>query len=1026
MNVTRAAIEKSTVTLVALTCVVLGGLSAYRTLPRSEDPGFVIRTALVQTVFPGASPERVELLVTDKLEKAIQEIPELDYVSSTSKTGISIIYVNILESETHMRPIWDDLRRKVERVRSELPEGIIGPSVNDEFGDVFGTVITIVGEGFSYAELKNVADEVRDEFLLLPDVAKVDLYGAQDERIFVEYSNARLAELGMSPHQLRTALSGLNIIIPGGEIQSGRERVALEPSGNFQSVDDIRRSIINVPGSRDLVFLEDIAEVTRGYVDPPTARARASGENAIALAISMREGGNIVDLGDQVLATLDRIETQYPIGIEFDLQLFQPREVSEIVDGFVSNLLQAIGIVMVVMLFSLGVRTGLIVASLIPSAMILSLLVMSVFGIGLNQMSLAALIIALGLLVDNAIVMSESIMVQMTAGKSGIRAAVDSASELRVPLLTSSLTTAAAFMPIALAESAVGEYTAPIFYVVSIALLSSWVLSLTIIPLFCAKGLRVQPTGANDGDTFDGRWYRLYRSWLTGALGRPLVFLLAVVLIFVGVMGLMRFVPNIFFPGKDVTFFTVEFQFPTGTDFRYTESAVRDVESYMGETLMAPAPGEPGIQKWVTYVGEGGPRFQLPFNPEPPNPGYALTVINATSKRDFDLITPAIETYCRDRYPDMKTTITEIANGPPVASPVEIRIRGREQDRIFDIVDRVKAELASIPGTKNIDDDWGVRTKKLVVRVDQARAQRAGISSQDVALSLQTTLSGLELSQYREGDQVIPISLRSVEADRQDLGKLESLNVYSQATGRAVPLKQVADVEMVWEPSKILRRDRLPTVNVSCQIDESVTASDVFTAIAPWLEAQAPSWGLGYGYEFGGEAEASVTAQASVMAKLPIAALVIVLLLVAQFNSVRKPVIILLTIPLGLIGVVIGLLVADSYFGFMTFLGVISLSGIVINNAIVLLDRIQIEIDAGLEPAAAIVEASQRRLRPILLTTLTTIGGLIPLWIGGGAMFETMAIAILFGLFFATGLTLGVVPVLYAVLFRVRVRKAGA
>ena len=524
MNVTRAAIDKSTVTLVALLCVVFGGFSAYQTLPRSEDPGFIIRTALVQTVFPGASPERVELLVTDKIEKAVQEIPQLDFVSSTSKTGISIIYVNILESETEMRPIWDDLRRKVDRVKGELPEGIIGPTVNDEFGDVFGTVITIVGEGFSYAELKDVADEVRDEFLLIPEVAKVDLFGAQDERIFVEYSNARLAELGMSPYQLQSALSGLNIIIPGGEITSGRERVSLEPSGNFQSVDEIRRSIINVPGSRDLVFLEDIAEVTRGTVDPPSARTSASGEHAIALAISMREGGNIVDLGDEVLATLERIESEYPIGIEFDLQLFQPRQVSNIVDGFVSNLLQAIAIVMVVMLFSLGVRTGIIVASLIPSAMILSLLVMAVFGLGLNQMSLAALIIALGLLVDNAIVMSESIMVQMAGGKSGVQAAVDSASELRVPLLTSSLTTAAAFMPIALAESAVGEYTAPIFYVVTIALLSSWVLSLTVIPLFCAKGLRVATHDASDGtradtsDAFGGRWYRLYRGWLVAAL----------------------------------------------------------------------------------------------------------------------------------------------------------------------------------------------------------------------------------------------------------------------------------------------------------------------------------------------------------------------------------------------------------------------------------------------------------------------------------------------------------------------------
>ncbi len=1015
MSITRAAIENSVVTFVTLAVIYLGGIGAYQSLPRAEDPGFIIRTAVVTTMFPGASPERVELLVTDKLEKVIQEIPELDFISSESRTGQSLVYANILESESDMRPIWDNLRRKMDRARGDLPDGVIGPFVDDEFGDVFGTVIGITGEGFDYAALKDIADEARDELLMLDDVAKVAVFGAQEEQIFVEYNDARLAELGLSPGQLQQALASINILIAGGEITSGRERIALEPSGNFQSVDDIRRSILSIPGRNDLLFLEDIANVYRGYVDPPGAFCRLDGQPALALAISMREGGDIVGLGNQIQATVDRMQSIYPIGVDFRIELFQPGIVDSIVRNFAGNLFQAIGIVMVVMLLSLGLRTGLIVASLIPSTMVLSFLVMSFFGQGLNQMSLAALIIALGLLVDNAIVMSESIMVRISDGESPAEAAVNSAKELQVPLLTSSLTTAAAFLPIALAESAVGEYTAPIFYVVTIALLCSWLIAMTVIPLFCAKWLRVKPRP--EGDAFLGRWYRGYRGALLACARRPIVFLVAVVVLFAGVLQLMRFVPSIFFPGKDIATFRAELEFPVGTDIDFTDSMVAEVERFVQEELVTSE--SPGVQHWITFVGQGGPRFQLGISPEPNNSAYAHLVFTGYEREDHAAVIPRLEAFCHERFPDLQITAGPIMNGPPVTNPVEVRIRGRENDRVFAIVEQVKEQLARLPGTKSIDDDWGARTKKLVVDIDQARARRAGVTSHDIAVSLQTSLSGLQLSEYREGDKVIPINLRSIAADRQDLGKLEELSVSAQATGRSVPLKQVASVEVAWEPAQILRRDRLQNVTVSCALEAGFTANEVFAAIEPWLLEQQGSWPAGYQWEFGGELEASGTAQASVMAKLPIAGLAIILLLVAQFNSVRKPAIILLTIPLGLIGVILGLLVAKSYFGFMTFLGVISLSGIVINNAIVLIDRIQIEIDEGLSPGEAVLMAGQRRIRPILLTTMTTVGGLVPLWLGGGPMFETMAIAILFGLMFATVLTLAVVPVLYTIFYRV-------
>jgi len=461
-------------------------------MPRAYDPGFVIRAAQVVTYFPGASPERVELLVSDKIEKVVQEIPELDFVTSESRTGVSIIMVNIKESYKDMRPIWDNLRRKIDDVRGELPDGTIGPQVNDEFGDIYGIVITLTGEGYDYAELKDIADDTRDQFLYIDDVAKVDILGAQDERIFVEYSNTQLSKLNLSPSQLLQMLKGRNIIIPGGSIKLGNERIELEPSGNFQSVEEVRKTVISLPGSNEILYLSDIADIKRGYVDPPASMVHSSGTKALGIAISMREGGNNIELGQYVKETLNHIKNSYPYGVEFEVINFSPEEVENKVNSFASNLVQAIFVVAAVMLLSLGFRTGLIVAFLIPASMLVAMLMMSVFNIGLDQISLAALIIALGMLVDNGIVMTESIMVAMSAGKKPIDAAIESANELRVPLLTSSLTTAAAFLPIFLAESNIGEFTASLFKVVTITLLSSWILSLTIIPLLCVSFLKVQ------------------------------------------------------------------------------------------------------------------------------------------------------------------------------------------------------------------------------------------------------------------------------------------------------------------------------------------------------------------------------------------------------------------------------------------------------------------------------------------------------------------------------------------------------
>ena len=870
-----------------------------------------------------------------------------------------------------------------------------------------------------YAELKDIAYSVRDMLLRLEDTGKVEICGIQDERVFVEYNNARLAELGLSVVQLQQILRARNIIIPGGSVTTGIERIELEPSGNFDTIEDLRRTVISVPGRPNLLYLEDVAEVTRGYIDPPRSKMHSSGIPTLGLAVSTKEGGNIILLGEDVKALVQRLNTEYPIGIDFELVAFQPNIVQRKVDEFASNVTQAILIVLLVMLIMMGFRTGLVVASLIPSAMLMALFIMSMMNIGLNQMSLASLIIALGMLVDNAIVMSESIMVRMAAGEPAVDAAVGSARELRIPLLTSSLTTAAAFLPIYLAESTVGEYTSLLFTVVTITLLSSWILALTVTPLFCVQFLRVKANP--QADTFNSMFYRLYRRFLIGLVRHPLLSLLGVIGIFVFSLQGMRYVPKIFFPPSDTPMFWAEIESPVGTAIERNEKIVKEIEDFLQRELVKNDERPEGVTTWTAFIGRGAPRFTLTYSPEQTSPEYSFLLFNATSRKAIPGMIKKLEAFCLERFPNMVPTFKPIPIGPIINNPIEIRISGENLDVLFRIVEEVKSKLREISGTRNIGDDWGQRTKKIVVNISNPRARRSGITNQDIAISLQSVLSGYEATDYREGDEVIPVTVRSVAADRQDIGKLESLNVYSQLTGRSVPLKQVADLEVEWQPAKIYRRNRLKSVEIYADVVPGVTAAEITNVLQLWLEEEQKNWPVGYVYDLGGEYEQADKGNQSIVEKLPIAGLIIILLLVGQFNSIRRPLIILMTIPLGLIGVIVGLLVARSYFGFMTLLGIISLAGIVINNAIVLLDRIKIEIeDNGLQPNRAVIEAAQRRLRPILLTTLTTVGGLTPLWLGGGPMWEPMAIVIIFGLVFATTLTLGVVPVLYTLFFRVK------
>lgn len=1048
MTLTEAALRYNRVTIAGLMVVMLGAFLSYFSISRAEDPAVTVRVAQVVTYMPGATPERVEQLITDPLETAIMEMPELDYVESTSRAGVSIIRVELRPDVRDVQAGWEKLRRKINDKRQALPSEALAPIINDEFGDVFGILLSLTGEGYSQAELKEVADDVRDRLLRLADVAKVSIHGYAEERIFLDYSEARLAELGVSPHGLAELLAARNIVLPGGAVRTDHERMVLEPTGNFERLEDIRTVLVPLPDGA-LVPLGSLLDVRHGYADPPMTRYHASGVQGLALGVAMREGGNILDLGEQVQATLKRLEQRLPIGLEVEVLANQPERVNARINEFLVNLLQAVVLVCVVMLLFLGLRTGLIVASLVPASILACLAFMGLFDIGLHQVSLGALIIALGMLVDNAIVMVESIQVSVREGKSVREAALESARQLRFPLLTASLTTAAAFLPQFLAVSDVGEYTRSLFQVVTITLLSSWLLSLTMIPLLCVAFIKAHPAAkacpdspaapqasseeakpaTSRSERLGAAVYARYRRLLLLLLRqRALTLLVALGLLGLAFVGFGQ-LPKIFFPQAERTIVTVELRLPYSAPIERTRETVEAIEAYLQAQLMAEqdtsgAWVRDGITHWGSFIGFGGERYIINHAPEPPSPEYAFLLLQANRWQAVNGVIAKLDAWLGDTFPDLNASVEATSFGPPVTVPLAIRLSGHDEHVLREIAAEVREQTAALAGTRNVRDDWGEWIKRLRIEVDPARALRAGITERDVALSLQAALSGYSVGVFRDGDALVPIQLRQQGGEQRSLEALEGLTVMPAGGGEGVPLAQVAEVVLEWGPARILRRDRYRTISVEAELVEGVTAAAAASALQPWLEARQAHWPEGYRYAFGGEVESSLIATRSIVDNMPIGGLVILLLLVMQFNSLRRPLIILATIPLSLIGVIFGLLVTGSHFGIMTFLGVVSLAGIVINNAIVLVDRIDLEIREGRTPQQAILEAGQRRLRPVVMSTLTTSGGLLPLWLGGGLLWAPMAIAIIFGLLAASLITLCVVPVLYSLLMRVPFSQA--
>lgn len=987
-------------------------------------PPYTVRVASVITSWSGAAPERVEQLVTKKVEEKVQELPELKEITSTSRTGLSIVEVELKETVTpeNLQAVWDKLRRKLDEIDG-LPDNVFPFLDDNEIGDVYGIVIGLSSEGFSYEELKEYADDIQDDLIALPDSKRVILGGDQEERVFVDFDDARLREYGLSSSKLSQTISSTNILSSGGEINVFDERLVLEPTGNFDSVEDIKDMLIPVGNDGAVVSLQDVTTVTKGYITPYQQKVRVNGKDAVSIHVSLKEDANILNLGQDVLALMDKWEERLPVGLEIEylsrLDIFIDRKINE----FMENLFQSVTIVLVVMLIFLGLRTGFIIASLIPLVILCTFFMMGSFGIGINQVSLAALIMALGMMVDNGIVVAETIMVKIEEGIEKKKAAIDACSELFVPLLISTLTTSAAFSAFYLAETIMGDIVGPIFLVISIALISSWIMSLTIITLLCYIFLKIKSANAKPSpvDKIIAWMKDRYEGLIVISLKNKALVLIAIVVSFFLAMYGFTKIPFVFMEDSDRNMFTVDINLLQGTKIQRTQEVVKQIDSFIQNELKViegNADREKGIVSWSSYIGEGPESYDQGYTPDQANSNYAHILINTTSGAHNQELINKLDDYCFYNFPDADIKVASLAVGPG-STPIEIRVTGEEPNELSKISESVKLKLLSYPTTKNVKDDWGPQTKKFIVQIDQNRARQSGVTNEDIATSLETVLSGVETGRYREDDESIPIEMRSEESQEITLEEIESLNVYIQSSGESVPLLQVARVKPVWEFSKIKRYNVKRAITAESELLDGGNASDILNDISPWLEEQKASWPPFYEYEFAGDQKDTAENMGSVIKYIPLAGFVIFLLLMIQFNSYRKMTMVALTIPLAVTGVAIGLIIFRENFGFMPFLGVISLAGIIINNAIVLVDRMEMEQNVyNRTEKDSVIVACLQRFRPIILATFTTVLGMIPLYLGGGSMWEGMAVVIMIGLLFGTIITLFFIPAFYALVYK--------
>ncbi|WP_262124751.1 efflux RND transporter permease subunit [Acinetobacter baumannii] len=1035
-NLSEWALNNKGIVLYFMLLLGIIGAISYSKLSQSEDPPFTFKVMVVQTYWPGATAKEVSTLVTDRIEKELMTTGQYDKIMAYSRPGESMVTFVAKDSLTSAQipDVWYNVRKKVNDIRHELPSGVQGPFFNDEFGDTFGNIYVLTGKDFDYALLKEYADRLQLQLQRVKDVGKVELIGLQDQKIWIEISNTKAVQLGIPVSAIQEALQKQNSMASAGFFETGTDRIQIRVSGQLQSVEDIKKMPLLV-GDKT-IQLGDVADVYRGFSQPAQPRMRFMGDNGIGIAVSMRKGGDIIALGKNLETEFAQLQKTLPLGMKLQKVSDQPVAVQRSIHEFVKVLAEAVIIVLLVSFFSLGFRTGLVVAFSIPLVLAMTFAGMNLFDVGLHKISLGALILALGLLVDDAIIAVEMMAIKMEQGYSRIKAAGFAWKTTAFPMLTGTLITAAGFLPIATAQSSTGEYTRSIFQVVTIALLVSWVAAVLFVPYLGEKLLpdftktghqapwyvrlwaritkKPQPQTVaisqdHHYDPYQSSFYLRFRKIVEFCVTYRKTVIATTVGIFVLSVLMFKMVPQQFFPPSNRAEILVDLKLEEGASLTATEQAVKKVEQFLSK--------QKGIDNYVAYVGTGSPRFYLPLDQQLPQASFAQFVVLASSLDDRDEIRRSLETQIKQLLPQVRTRVSLLENGPPVGYPLQYRVSGEDLNLVRKEAQQVARVISENPNTTNVHLDWGEPSKIISIQIDQDRARQMGVSSLDLANFLNASITGSAIEQYREKRELIEIRLRGDKAERVEVASLASLAVPT-ANGTTVPLAQIAKIEYKFEDGLIWHRNRLPTITVRADIRTNLQPATVVGELAESMDKLRAELPSGYLIEVGGTVEESARGQSSVNAGMPLFLAVVMTLLMIQLKSLSRATIIFLTAPLGLIGVVLFLLLFNKPFGFVAMLGTIALSGMIMRNSLILIDQIEQDRQAGHPTWEAIIDATVRRFRPIILTALAAVLAMIPL--SRSIFFGPMAVAIMGGLIVATLLTLFFLPALYAAWFKVK------
>jgi len=1014
LNLSTWALEHRNLVLYIMVALAIIGTMAYQRLGQSEDPPFTFKIMVVRTLWPGASANDVEQQVTNRIEQTLQQAPNVDYLRSYSKPGESLIFFFAKDSTppAQVPETFYQVRKKIGDIRHTLPLGVQGPFFNDEFGDVYGNLYALTGDGFSYAQLKDQADRIRRDLLRMPNVAKVEFFGEQDEKIYVELSNIKLATLGLDLTTIVQALQQQNTVVPAGVFNTDNERIALRASGSYGSVKQIEETIIRA-GNRSF-RLGDIARVYRDYVDPPVSKMRFMGQEAFGIGVSMVKNGDIIQLGRDLEKETARIQLQLPVGLELHKVSDQPQAVKRSIREFTRTLAEAVIIVLVVCFASLGLRTGIVVALSIPLVLAATFFCMWLFDIGLHKISLGALVLALGLLVDDAIIAVEMMATKMEQGWPRMKAASFAYTSAAMPMLSGTLVTAAGFLPIATAASTVGEYTRSLFQVTVIALLISWIAAVVFIPYLGFKllpDMSKKPKHLPDEhahDIYDTPFYHRLHSLVDWCVRYRKTVLISTAVIFALSVASFGLVQQQFFPDSTRPELIVNLRLPEGTSYAASEAEVKKLEAILAK--------EDGIDNYVSWVGIGSPRFYLALDQQLANANFAEFIILTKGVPEREALRAKLIKLFDDDFTHLRANITRLENGPPVGFPVQFRVSGEDIPTVRKIAAQVAEIMRANPHLSNVQYDWEERSKSIRLQIDQDKARLLGVSSQDLSLLLSTSLNGLAVTQYREKDRLVDVLIRATAEQRARLSSLPDLAVPTRS-GKSVPLSQIAKIEYEFEDGIIWRRNRLPTVTVRANIYGNIQAPVVTAQIEPLLKPLREALPEGFRLETGGAVEEAGRGQKSVAAGVPLFIFVVLTVLMVQLHSFQRVLMVMLTAPLGLIGVTLFLLLFNVPFGFVAMLGTIALSGMIMRNSVILVDQIDQDIHAGKSAWESIVDSTVRRFRPIVLTAAAAVLAMIPL--SRSTFFGPMAVAIMGGLIVATLLTVLFLPALYAAWFRV-------